>query len=160
MALTSADGTVDGASVAWDLGSIGPVGGTAPPAGGSRSFTARLTETGEHAFTGELTYRVGASTFTVGASVTVRVVPDRDGDGVPDEDDPFPDDPARCGDGNGDGCDDCDAACRADAGAGLDGGPGGGETGGCGCRAAPAPGTAGLLFASLALALLGRRRSR
>lgn len=33
--------------------------------------------------------------------------PDTDGDGVPDDADPFPDDPNRCGDSNQDGCDDC-----------------------------------------------------
>lgn len=155
LALSSADGAVDGASVSWDLGSIGPTGSAAPAASGTRSFSARFTAEGEHPFTAELTYRVGASTFTVSTSVTVRVVPDRDGDGVPDADDPFPDDPSRCGDADSSGCDDCDAACGADGGARLDGGTGV-ETGGCGCRVTAA-GAGPSLLPLLALLFLARR---
>jgi len=101
---------------------------------------------------------------------------DRDGDGVLNGDDPFPDDPNRCGDSDMDMCDDCvsgrfDPAndCDFDAGpsAGLDGGSldggssGGSADGGCGCRAAGdssgAPIGLGLWFA-VALALSRRRR--
>ncbi|MGE3630263.1 MAG: hypothetical protein AB7P00_10135, partial [Sandaracinaceae bacterium] len=74
--------------------------------------------------------------------------PDTDGDGVLDDDDPFPTDPRRCGDSDMDSCDDCTNGpfnpandCPLvgdDAGVspGMDAGPGGAMESGCGCRAA------------------------
>lgn len=115
-----------------------------------------------------MTYRIGASVRTVlPVTITVHVTSDRDGDGVPDTTDPFPDDPRRCGDSDDDTCDDCtngpvnprhdgadsdnDGVC--DAGEGN--GEGGGEPGGC-CQTSEAGGTAVLgLFSFLVLA---RRR--
>jgi MYXO-CTERM domain-containing protein len=77
------------------------------------------------------------------------VTMDRDGDGIPDTTDPFPDDRFRCGDSDMDGCDDCTSGtfntatdCTApgvDGGGtgGADGGgTGPGDEGGCGCRVA------------------------
>lgn len=103
---------------------------------------------------------------------------DRDGDGAADGVDAFPDDPTRCGDMDGDGCDDCASGrfdpsrdCPApdtDAG-GLDAGvspiDAGGDApvdeGGCGCRAAGSRGApkGWALLGLLGLALLARRRA-
>lgn len=85
--------------------------------------------------------------------VTSGASPDGDGDGRPDVGDPFPDDPTRCGDIDGDRCDDCssgrydlDNDCAAGDGA---------SSGGC-CDAGSGH-PAGLLLAG-GLWLFGRRR--
>lgn len=85
--------------------------------------------------------------------VTSKLPADRDGDGLPDDGDPFPDDATRCGDIDGDRCDDCasghydlDADC-----AGADGASAGGCCGAGGGNPAPAVLLGGLW-------LLGRRR--
>jgi MYXO-CTERM domain-containing protein len=92
---------------------------------------------------------------------------DSDGDGVPDGDDPFPNDPNQCGDSDDDGCDDCTSGSFDPANDGEDadgdgtcdsGGQGEGDSGGCGCRAG-GEGSSSLLFMGLVmLALLRRRR--
>src|SRR5690606_37024477 len=46
IALESTDGTVDGASITWDVGSIGPPGSSAPPAAGWRTLSARTPPAG------------------------------------------------------------------------------------------------------------------
>jgi hypothetical protein len=76
---------------------------------------------------------------------------DSDGDGVDDENDPFPDDPTRCGDANSDGCDDCDVTCNGDGGPN----PTSGDSGGC-CGTGSGP-AGSLLLTGLAV-LIGRRR--
>jgi hypothetical protein len=56
---------------------------------------------------------------------------DSDGDGVDDGNDPYPDDPTRCGDSDGDGCDDCASGVfDPDNDCDIDGG-GGASPGGC-----------------------------
>lgn len=89
---------------------------------------------------------------------------DTDGDGVPDVTDPFPEDPTRCGDGDGDGCDDC-ASGRYDPATDCavtdDAGPGPGATGdpsGCCEAGGGAPGSA--LGLGLLVVLGARRRRR
>ena len=97
---------------------------------------------------------------------------DSDGDGIPDSRDEFPNDPTRCGDRDGDTCDDCssgtydpandgpdaDGDGHCDAGdEDPDGDPAEGDDSGCGCRAGASRGTAPLL-ALLALLTLRRRR--
>jgi len=75
---------------------------------------------------------------------------DTDGDGVPDDSDPFPDDPNLCGDVDGDGCDDCATDCT---------GGGGGSPGGC-CETGSGAPAGQLTLASLLVVLLARRRRR
>ncbi|HEY5948006.1 MAG TPA: hypothetical protein VIV40_21065, partial [Kofleriaceae bacterium] len=84
---------------------------------------------------------------------------DTDGDGVTDGNDPFPDDPTKCGDTDTDGCDDCSSGmfdlvndCEA---------PGGGGTpSGC-CETGGADGRQLLLAALVGMLLLRpRRRTR
>ena len=82
---------------------------------------------------------------------------DTDGDGVPDDTDPFPDDPNACGDSDGDGCDDCSGGSfnlANDCSAG-----GGGSPGGC-CETGSGGPAGQLTLAGLVLALLARRRRR
>lgn len=148
-------GTVAGDTASWDLGSVSgvPLRPGDPPAGGTRTATLRFSDEGEYQVTLELEYRVGLSTFTTpGQTFTVEVLLDSDGDGVPDRDDPFPDDPTRCGDADGDGCDDCDVSCE----------PGGGDDGGGGgcCQTGAAGARGSLLLALLVLLGLRRRRSQ
>jgi len=126
--------------LAWTIGSIGASGSANPPASGSRWVEASFTALGDYEFDADLEYRVGVSTLHVRQPVAVRVMLDSDGDLVPDELDPFPLDPARCGDADGNGCDDCAApGTCADAGndAGDDAGNGHHDANGhCNCRAA------------------------
>ena len=94
---------------------------------------------------------------------------DSDGDGVPDGEDPFPNDPDQCGDSDADGCDDCsqglfnpandgpDADGDGICDSGDDGADGDGD-GGCGCRSTTPGGAGSLPLLLLALALLRRRR--
>lgn len=181
IAASDAGGTVTGSQVVWELGSLGATGSTAPPSSTSRALTLRFAGEGMHALDAELVYRVGASIRRATATYVVSVAPDRDGDGIADADDPFPDDARRCGDADSDTCDDCsvegrsdpssdgpdedgDGICDAGERAELDGGaaPGPATTSaGCGCRAsgAGAPATLPLLLA-LATAVIVRRRGR
>ncbi len=104
-------GAVDGnGDLNWDIGSIGTTYGMAgdPPHQGTRGVTLSFAAAGGYSLHLRMSYRVGVSTreaFPV--RLDVRVVIDSDGDGVSDEIDQFPTDPARCGDLNADGCDDC-----------------------------------------------------
>jgi len=125
--------TAMGGTIVWDVGSI------AAGAADMRSLTLRFTAEGSFDLDAVLGYRVGATTRETRAPYTVRVVPDRDGDGIPDADDPFPDDPNRCGDSDMDGCDDCVSGTfdpANDCSPGVDAGAGGvpEDDGGCGCR--------------------------
>jgi len=88
---------------------------------------------------------------------------DSDGDGVDDDSDPFPDDPAQCGDSDSDGCDDCAGGHFDPANdcAAADAGPGGnttGDGGGC-CGTGSGPGASLFASALVALGFLRRRRS-
>lgn len=144
--------TVAGDTASWEVGSISglPVRTGDPPATGSRPSTLSFSAEGDYPVTVELTYRVGVNQFTVTQTFTVQVRSDRDGDGVVDGDDPFPDDPTRCGDADDDGCDDCDTSCN----------PGdGGGSGGC-CRTGAGPAGPVLLALLVAFALRRSRRPR
>lgn len=97
---------------------------------------------------------------------------DADGDGVPNGDDEFPNDPNRCGDSDGDTCDDCSVAGTSDPGndgpdedgdgvcdAGEDDAEADGSGGGCGCRAADGGASALLVLFAMVLALRRRREA-
>jgi hypothetical protein len=104
------DGTIANDTATWAVGSISglPQHAGDPPTSGSRTSTLRFAAVGDYALTLDLSYQVGASTLMVApVTITVSVQRDRDGDGIPDGMDPFPDDPNRCGDTDGDTCDDC-----------------------------------------------------
>mgnify|MGYP000970339225 CR=1 FL=1 len=158
--------TVGDGELAWTVGGIGAQGSTTPPASGSRWFEAAFPALGDYDFEAELTYRVGVSDLRVTQPVEVRVLVDSDGDLVPDELDPWPLDPLRCGDDDGDGCDDCaaDGTCDPDPDAGPDGGddPAGDASGDCSCRAGtgggPVPVTALWLLAGVLIVVRPRRR--
>ena len=144
---------VEGDLGSWDIGSIAgvPLRPGDPPAAGSRTWEVTFAAEGTYDATVALEYRVGLSTFTIEETFAVEVLLDSDGDGVPDRDDPFPDDPTRCGDADDDGCDDCDESCDP-GGGGDDGGGGCCDTGGSGAHGAAA------LAVLVALGLRRRRR--
>jgi len=176
-----AGGTQTGSEVTWDVGSIGSIGGQPgdPPNTGSRWLGLRFLDFGEYTLETSLTYRVGVSDMaTVPAVLTVQVMLDTDGDQIPDDEDPFPDDPYRCGDSDGDGCDDCsvsgtwdpandgpdadgDGLCDSGDNNNNNGGSGTGADG-CGCLLGPTGGSGGslpvLLLVLGLLAWLARRR--
>ncbi len=174
--IVSATGaTIAGDTASWAVGSVSglPQRAGDPPASGSRPSTLRFAAYGDYTVTLDLAYQVGASARVVTpVTVTIHVAPDGDGDGVPDDSDPFPTDPQRCGDSDADTCDDCTSGARdprddgpdADADgvcdAGEDGGPaatGDGDGGCCGVGGrAGGPVALGLLV----LVGLGRRRRR
>ncbi|HSK05538.1 MAG TPA: hypothetical protein VK932_30030, partial [Kofleriaceae bacterium] len=106
-------GVIEAPRVTWTVGSISgaPAYPGDPPSSGSYVTKLSFPAAGEYPVTLTLTYRVGTSELTTTQTFTVRAALDTDGDGVPDETDPFPNDPTRCGDQDGDGCDDCDASC-------------------------------------------------
>jgi len=85
---------------------------------------------------------------------------DTDGDGVPDANDPFPDDPNACGDSDGDGCDDC---AGGHLGAASDCSPGGGagdgSAGGC-CETGSSGPVGALALGGVIAAMLVRPRRR
>jgi hypothetical protein len=170
-----AGGVDDGSGVTWDVGSIGSVGGQPgdPPNTGSRWLELRFAAFGEHTLEATMSYRVGVSTMqTPPATLTVEVLLDTDGDQVPDDEDPFPDDPYACGDSDSDGCDDCsvsgtwdpandgpdsdgDGIC--DSGDSNNNGSGTADDG-CGCRqGGPTGALPGLLLILGLLAWLVRR---
>jgi uncharacterized protein (TIGR03382 family) len=80
---------------------------------------------------------------------------DTDGDGVPDDQDPFPTDPVQCGDSNNDGCDDCSSG-HFNTANDCDGPPGS-SPGGCCDTGSPGAGSLGL-GVLVALGLVRRRR--
>jgi MYXO-CTERM domain-containing protein len=175
----STGATLAGATATWSLGSLGAAGSAAPPSAVSPTVTLRFSAEGEYTLEAAVSYRVGVSPRTASASYAVSVGPDRDGDGIPDGSDPFPDDPRRCGDTDRDTCDDCAVAGRSeprndgpdddgdgvcDAGETADGGARSGDagssgssTGGCGCRARGGADAPGAWLPLIALALAARR---
>jgi MYXO-CTERM domain-containing protein len=163
----AAGATIDGDVATWTIGSISgqPVRPGDPAASGARASTLRFTAAGDYQVTVELPYRVGLTEHTARVDVAIRVRTDRDGDGVPDEDDPFPDDPNRCGDSDQDGCDDCASGTFDPDNDGCEGGGGGGGgqgdgAGGC-CQTGAAPGgpAGAALLALLVLGVARRRRA-
>ncbi|MDI1450622.1 MYXO-CTERM sorting domain-containing protein [Polyangium sp. 6x1] len=169
-------GTVSAEGGSWELGAVS---GTItqpndPAASGSRDATLKFTEFGEHVLELDIRYRVGVSTLSSTMNYTIRVLLDTDADGVPDEIDPAPNDPASCGDSDMDECDDCkngtfdpaNDGCGPSGNGGSD--PSGGSSGGassdpagCGCRVGPAAASPALLLAFSLLGLgLGRRARR
>lgn len=86
---------------------------------------------------------------------------DSDGDGVTDGNDPYPDDPTRCGDSDVDNCDDCSTG-RFDTMNDCSGGDAGtnglgGQDGGC-CQTGTDPRSLALALGILALMVRRRRR--
>lgn len=168
------DGTIAGATATWTVGSIGgsPARPGDPAPTGARTATLRFDAEGDYVVTVGMDYRVGLSTLAAPPrTFTIEVRLDSDGDGVPDDRDPFPDDPSRCGDSDDDTCDDCtsgsydpsddgpdadgDGVC--DAGEGGGGGGDGDGDGGC-CDAGGSPTGPALLGVLVALGLSRRRR--
>ena len=155
--LAASGGELAGDTASWELGSISgvPLRPGDPPATGTRFSTVRFAAEGEYEVALSIAYRVGVSTFSPPPKTfTVAVLLDGDGDGVPDRDDPFPEDPDRCGDGDDDGCDDCDEACVPGGSGDDDGGDGGA---GC-CQSTNGTHGSLVLAALVAAGLLRRRR--
>lgn len=150
--------------VTWDVGSVSgmPVRSGDPASAGGRRATVRFDAAGTYPVTLALHYKVGTSDITTTEQFMVTVGSDRDGDGVPDDADPTPDDPSTCGDSDNDGCDDCsngpfDPAndCSPDP---MNPGTGDGDSGCCNTNS----GATSLAFSMLVLvvALRPRRRVR
>ena len=176
-------GTVTAEGGSWNAGVLsGKIAQPGDPASsGMQQATLQFTQFGDHTLALDVGYRVGVSTLKATTNYTIRVLLDSDGDGAPDESDPFPNDPAKCGDSDMDTCDDCSSGmfnpandgCGTGAGgAGTGGDATGGNTtggntttqeGGCGCRAAGEEQRGGATaFACLALSaamMLRRRRA-
>lgn len=171
----------------WDLGSVsGLISQPSDPAkAGSREATLKFTQFGDHVLNLDIGYRVGVSNLSSAKTYTIRVLLDTDGDGVPDETDPAPNDPAACGDSDMDGCDDCKSGsfdpandgCEPSGSGGNGGNNGTGGSGangsstdgssdpaGCGCRVVPTNAGSGVLLAfsllGLGLSRRNRRRAR
>jgi len=112
-----AGGNQIGSDVTWDIGSIGSAGGQPgdPSNTGSRWLALRFNDFGEYVLEATMSYRVGVSDMeTAPSTVTIHVLLDTDGDQVPDDEDPFPNDAFACGDSDGDGCDDCSVSGTLD----------------------------------------------
>ena len=93
--LVAADaGAVSPERATWSVGSIAGLTRQPddPPTTGGRGATVRFSEFGAFDVSVELGYRVGLSNLEASPqAVTIRVLLDTDGDGIPDEDDPTPD---------------------------------------------------------------------
>jgi hypothetical protein len=151
-------------------------------AGGAPTYCGgKVSYLGGHSYTGARGQRLFLNALFEADCVTNPNWPgagDTDGDGQDDGDDPFPEDPTRCGDADLDTCDDCangsydpandgadgdaDGICDAgdddNGGGGGDDDGGGGDNGGC-CRSSTGEGGAALSLLVLAL-LIARRPSR
>jgi MYXO-CTERM domain-containing protein len=106
----SGNGTVSTAGIAWDIGSIGPtpLRSDVPPPAGERPTTLSLPTFGTYEVSAELSYMVGVNRLGVASGpVQIRILSDRDGDGVSDEQEAAlgtdPDDPDTDHDGLSDG---------------------------------------------------------
>jgi len=93
---------------------------------------------------------------------------DSDGDGIPNAQDPSPNDASSCGDSDADTCDDCTSGTfdpgndgpDSDGDGICDAGEGGGSDSGCGCRSTGAGGPlAFLVMIMIGLAMQRRRRA-
>ncbi len=158
----AAGGSVAGARATWSVGAISgvPVRAGDPAASGGRTSTVRFAAAGDYEITLALTYQVGSSTLTKTTAFSVHVGLDGDGDGVPDDVDPEPDDPTKCGDSDADGCDDCTSGRYDPANDACDNpatGDGDGAGAGC-CSANDGPGSAAVLAACGLMMLLRPRR--
>ena len=161
-------GVLEGENVTWDVGSLGAAGSVSPPSSGMRWIETSFPALGDYAFEAVMTYRVGVSTLETRQPVVVRVLLDSDGDLVPDEFDPWPLDPTRCGDVDSDGCDDCadPASCDPEPDGGLPDGDTNPDNadGGCHCHSGRRTSTSlswgSLGFLLLLSAGLVRRRIR
>ena len=106
-------GTLNGNTVTWDIGTIGGQNqpANAPPTAGSVTFDLSFGAFESFDLVAKLTYRVGLTSLAAPTETfTVTVALDSDGDGVPDDRDPAPNDPNICGDSDNDLCDDCAVA--------------------------------------------------
>lgn len=157
-------------------------GGASEPGPGTRDMPTycggKVSYLGGHSYAGQRGQRLFLNALFEADCVTNPNWPtvpggdgDTDDDGVKDEDDPFPNDPTRCGDRDMDTCDDCSSGAfdldndgpDADGDGICDAGEGGGagdgdETGGC-CRTAD-DGTPLSVLLLLGAVLLAMRRRR
>ncbi len=109
-------GGLSGSELEWDLGTIGTEYGMPgdPPATGSRWATLSFAAPGEYTIEAQIEYRVGVNVVQAAPwEFTVTVAFDSDGDTIPDDLDPAPDDASQCGDADGDDCDDCTVAATS-----------------------------------------------
>ena len=125
IASTDTEATIAGETVTWPLGTI--------DAGASDTRTVVLSFAAEGTFALDAMLHHGDGPTEVRATYTIRVAGDRDGDGVPDDEDSAPDDRYACGDTDMDGCDDCSTG-SLDLDADCTGAAASVEDGGCGCR--------------------------
>jgi len=137
----------------------------------------KISYLGGHSYVGKAGQRLFLNALFEADCVTNADWPgdgggDSDGDGIPDTEDPAPNDPNECGDSDGDTCDDCvngsfdpandgpdadgDGICDAgDDGSNADGD----DSGGCGCRTNSNGGTTtALILLGFVLALRRKRR--
>lgn len=166
-------------------GTGGGASGPVPAAGEPTYCGGKISYLGGHSYSGKRGQRLFLNALFEADCVTNSDWPanptgndDTDGDGIPDGNDPEPNDPYQCGDKDGDSCDDCssgtfdpandgpdsdgDGICDAgdtdngDAGPGADdGSPGGG----C-CRTSDAGASGWLVLLGLVALLLHRPRRR
>jgi hypothetical protein len=150
-------GAIASATVSWQQGSISgaPAHPGDPASDGSHMMNLSFAAGGDYPLEVELAYRVGTSTLTTKQTFTVHVGIDSDGDGVSDDMDADPTDPTKCGDTNGDGCDDC-ATGTFDPNAACPGGNNGGQDSGC-CETGSNP-VSPFLLGFVVIVLLARRR--
>ena len=130
-------GTVSSEGGRWKLGTLSGklMQPGDPPASGMRQATLQFKELGDHTLALDIDYRVGVSTLSAAASYTIRVLLDSDGDGAPDESDPFPYVPTVCGSSDMDECEECSSGtftpendgCGGVGGASSSGGTSGGN---------------------------------
>ncbi len=156
---------------------VGKPSDALPHGGGPSYCGGKVSYLGGHSYADKRGQRLFLNALFEADCVTNANWPgqgDTDGDGVPDGEDDFPNDPLRCGDADVDTCDDCTTGTRdplddgpdADGDgicdAGEDGGPGddgdGSADGGC-CQSS-GDAAAGSTLLALAMLLGARRRRR